>query len=127
MSDKPRVVDELEGLIKQAAVERSHYYVKSVCEKAIIAIGFLIKERNEARAELKKFVKFDAFLKDDGTAEELAAEKARSARLVEALEVVDYCDRSRGYPTGKEWIEIARLVKTALAEYEKPDTAGEST
>lgn len=40
--DKPKVIEELELLIEQATKERSHYYVKSVCEKAILAIGMLM-------------------------------------------------------------------------------------
>ncbi len=29
------ILEKLEDLIKQATVERSHYYVRSVCEEAI--------------------------------------------------------------------------------------------
>lgn len=49
---KPRVVIELDGLIEQATKERSHYYVKSVCEKSILAIGMLMSENETLRAQL---------------------------------------------------------------------------
>jgi hypothetical protein len=49
MDKKPKVVIELEGLIEQATKERSHFYVKSVAEKAILAIGTLIIENNNLR------------------------------------------------------------------------------
>ena len=52
MSDlpgKPRVIDELESLIEQATKERSHYYVKSVCEKAILAIGMLMSRERKLK------------------------------------------------------------------------------
>ncbi len=32
------IVEKLEDLIKQATEERSHYYVKSVCEEALAEI-----------------------------------------------------------------------------------------
>ena len=54
---KPRVIIELEDLIEQATKERSHYYVKSVCEKSILAIGMLQHENEtiaKAYAELLK-------------------------------------------------------------------------
>lgn len=46
------------------------------------------------------------------------AEK-REAIAVEALKVVRYTDRSRGYPTAKEWMEIVCVVGNAFAELEK--------
>jgi hypothetical protein len=51
---KPQVVKELEDLIQQATTERSHYYVKSVCEKAILAIGMLKSENSALRAEVER-------------------------------------------------------------------------
>jgi hypothetical protein len=44
---KPRVIVELDGLIKQATEEHSHYYVKSVCEKAQLAIGILMAREQD--------------------------------------------------------------------------------
>ena len=35
------IVEKLEDLIKQATEERSHYYVKSVCEEAAFEIESL--------------------------------------------------------------------------------------
>lgn len=50
---KPLIVKELEDLIEQAAKERSHYYVKSVAEKAILAIGMLSSECEKLAGALK--------------------------------------------------------------------------
>ncbi len=61
MSKEPRIITELAELVEQATKEKSHYYVKSVCEKAILAIGCLIaedkrmqKEKQSLEAQLKK-------------------------------------------------------------------------
>lgn len=43
---------------------------------------------------------------------EVRREMESAAR--EALRIVDYTNRSRGYPTPKEWDEVVRLVKQAL-------------
>lgn len=37
----------------------------------------------------------------------------------EALGIVDYTNRSRGYPMPKEWEEVVRICNTALAELRK--------
>lgn len=37
-----------------------------------------------------------------------------TARLGEVVRIVSYMDRSRGYPTPKEWEEIVRLANAAL-------------
>lgn len=34
---RPSIVEELKGLVEQATKEHSHFYVKSVCERAIAA------------------------------------------------------------------------------------------
>jgi hypothetical protein len=39
------ILDDLRDLIKQATAERSHYYVKSCCERAIAEIESLRKSR----------------------------------------------------------------------------------
>lgn len=44
---KMNIIQELKSLIEQATKERSHYYVKSVAEKALLTINNLEKE-NEA-------------------------------------------------------------------------------
>lgn len=48
---RPRIIFELDELIEQATAERSHYYVRSVAEKAQLAIGMLMSEN--ARLEAK--------------------------------------------------------------------------
>lgn len=45
---------------------------------------------------------------------ELQKERALSSRYREALEIVAYTDRSRGYPTGKNWTELVKLTNQAL-------------
>lgn len=37
-------------------------------------------------------------------------------KLVEALRIIPRQNRSRGYPTGMEWMEIERKIKDALRE-----------
>lgn len=50
-SDKaPLIITELNDLIKQATEERSHYYVKSVCQKAQLAIGRLMSDNRMRQA-----------------------------------------------------------------------------
>lgn len=51
-SQKPRVIIELDELIEQATKERSHYYVKSVAEKAQLAIGMLMSENERLEKKL---------------------------------------------------------------------------
>lgn len=46
---------------------------------------------------------------------QLAAREADLAVAEETLKVVAYVDRSRGYPTGKEWMELITVVKAALS------------
>lgn len=50
----PKIIEDLDCLIKQAAVERSHYYVKSVCEKAQLAIAALMAENARLEAEVER-------------------------------------------------------------------------
>jgi len=53
MSDeKPRVVTELEMLTGTPMVELRHWMIKSVCDKAVVAIGMLMSERDSIQAEL---------------------------------------------------------------------------
>ncbi len=120
-ADKPKIIEELEGLIQQAAVERSHYYVTSVCEKACIAIGMLIKERDDAlvwrdacsnavEESNKRFAMFERLL---------AAERARSAKLVDALNRISemkWTSADRTFLTA--WSQVAMA---ALSEYSKED------
>lgn len=51
---QPIVITEIEGLIEQATKERSHYYVKAVAEKAILAIGMLMGENKRLTEALHK-------------------------------------------------------------------------
>jgi hypothetical protein len=45
----------------------------------------------------------------------------RVAELEAALNVVEYTDRSRGYPMPKEWQEVVSVVKQALANLREKD------
>lgn len=49
-NEKPVIISELEDLISQATAERSHYYVRNVANKAVLAIGMLMQERDQLRA-----------------------------------------------------------------------------
>lgn len=78
-------------------------------------INEMRKERDEARAELRKFIQFDAFLKDDGSVgasvyesavkgrqdfrKALKAERAKSAKLVEALQAIG----NKNFVADREW------------------------
>lgn len=42
----------------------------------------------------------------------------KNARLREAATLVDYTDRSRGYPTPTEWEQVVRVARQALKEQE---------
>lgn len=41
------IIEKLYDLIKQATTDHSHYYVKSVCEEAVVEIERLTKENKE--------------------------------------------------------------------------------
>jgi hypothetical protein len=45
---------------------------------------------------------------------ELRALEKENGQLREALRVIDYTARSRGYPTGKEWAQLVQLTRAAL-------------
>lgn len=42
--------------------------------------------------------------------------ESRLEKLRHAVKIVEYTDRSRGYPTSGEWAEVVKLAKQALAE-----------
>lgn len=83
---------------------RKHLVTRDAANEKIEALE---EELKEARAELRKFVKFDAFLKDDGDVpagvyesavkgrqyfrKALREERARAARLIEACVQVRDC------------------------------------
>lgn len=52
--NKPQIVEQLEDLALQATTERSHYYVRSVAEKAQLAIGILMSENTKLQTENEK-------------------------------------------------------------------------
>ncbi len=50
---------------------------------------------------------------------------ARIDKLRSALKVIAYTDRSRGYPTGIEWMELIQITKEALKDEEALEEDGE--
>jgi len=54
---RPRIIFELDELIEQATAERSHYYVRSVAEKAQLAIGMLMSENARLEAKHERVLK----------------------------------------------------------------------
>lgn len=67
-------------------------------------VDFLRDEVKRLRAENKTL----QYTVDQG-----AKDCAEIARLREALRIVDYTNRSRGYPTPKEWAEVVKVCKEA--------------
>jgi hypothetical protein len=87
--DKNMVVKELEGLIEQATKERSHYYVKHVCELAISTI--------------------------DALNVQIQSEQARAGKLREALQFYTGCLVT----ANDNEFDDGDLAIKALAEYER--------
>lgn len=83
---KPRVILELDELIEQATTERSHYYVRSVAEKAQLAIGILMSENVKLEAALA--VAVSAFEKIRDNCEDDSYRKTE-ARAVNALAEIE--------------------------------------
>lgn len=83
---KNPVVDELKDLIKQATEERSHYYVKSVAEKAIAAIQKLEAQLWVARdSQLRTY---DGLATKADNYDDL---KVHTDQLVDAIEKYGKC------------------------------------
>jgi hypothetical protein len=50
----------------------------------------------------------------------LESEESDAHRLREAVKLVEYVDRSRGYPTPRQWAELVRVARAALTDKEAP-------
>ena len=71
---------------------------------------------DEALAEIEKLERSNKLFDEQATVMRHELEKLR-----EALKLVTYADRSRGYPTPKEWDETVSVARAALDETKSKD------